>query len=235
MAELQMHENDRSTLERLLQIPMRMTKIPPKVEDLYFKAQRAQHNVSLGGNLSFDILMSICLIADAIELPKATPTKFGHLKEGHPLFFKANDWEWVPCTFIKVENALTHIYMVHLYGEDHQVAERDLRLEHPSDAPLAEAAATEAKVAEEKSSVDLVERLKIEWPIGKLVDVAAPGEEYWTGNIRAHGSGQFAGRVQVLPLGASKTKYKWVAFADLSEAEQPPAAAIVEEQPSLTE
>ena len=237
VANLEMHETDRDTLNRLLQIPMRMLTIPEKVCDLYFKAQRAHSHIN-PGNLPYDVLMCICLIADAIDLPKPTPTKFGHLKEGHPLFFKANDWEWVPCTFIKVQNDLTHIYLVHLYGEDHPVAEKDLRLEHPSDVPVEPPAAVtrssgqpdssvavvtqaseETKASDDKAaSIALVDRLKIAWPIGKAVDVAKPGEAFWSGTIKAHGGGQFAGRMQVLPLGET-TRYKWVSVDDITEAE----------------
>lgn len=241
-----LHDLNKSELERMLGVPIVMPCLPPEVVERCLKAQRCLGRMSIGQQLPTHFLLSICYEFE--KLPVATPTKFGHLKEGHPLFFRVNDYEFAPCTFVSVQDPLTHTYRVELWGEQRPVAENQLREHHPGDAPadvspllLAKTTKTPAPVSDEAAVAPVVEedneanrdaelvaqraqdhaeRLKAAWPKGSAVDVALPGEGFFQGTIIGHGAGSTAGRMQVRPVAEKGKSFRWVSAEYLSKTNE---------------
>lgn len=238
MADPVLHEQNRDSLQRMLGVPIRMKELPKELIEDVLRAQACAARINPGGYLGDSFLLGLAFKYE--ELPRATPTKFGHLKEGATMFFKINPYESVPCEFIRVADSLTHTYLVRLFGEVRPVGENMLSLEHPADViqdqvPAAtkkvaedteDSAETEAKRNEELKAaraVELTERLKEQWPVGRVVDVAIPGEEFFTGTILSHGTGRWAGMVHVRPSTETGNGYRRVPVSAISASELQPA------------
>lgn len=235
MALPEMHGDDREMLRLILGIPIDMLTIPDSVLQLYAKAQRAFHRSSGRGGMSRDLLMAICLQADAIKMPVEVPSKFGHLKEGTAMYFIVSKYQTEPCTFIRMLDERTQTYQIRLWNEVRPAHESQLRMDHPGDAtpkpvPQTTVAAAVAPddlvddeddedesdvvpsdeaIAADDPVVNIAERLKELWPKNRGVDVCVPGEATWSGKILGHGSGRMVGRIQVRPDDGSAA-YRWV-------------------------
>ena len=239
MTELDMHTYDRQVIRNILAIPQRRLDIPPRVLELYEQAIYAKHAVTgQPGGLSDVELRLICLMADAIELPRPVACKFGELVIGTPLYFRVSKYEVVDCQFVAVQDAAKHLYQIRLWGDiRHNIPENQLSLEDPRQKDAAEPKPTAVKPAEpppaapqplsedeaavQEQRIDLaLSKMQQRWPIGKRVDCCPPGAAALVGTIQGYDR---HGNVQVHPENAPAESIVWVAADDLFAAEPAPA------------
>lgn len=232
MADPVLNEQNRESLQRMLNVPIRMKELPQALIEDVMRAQACAHRINPGGYLGDSFLLGLAYKYE--ELPKATPTKFGNLKEEHPMFFRINPYESVPCQFIRVADSLTHTYFVRLFGEVRPVGENQLSLEHPGDVIQDQVAAeakepTDTKDAESEAERDAEllaqrieaaqEKLKAAFPKDKAVDCSIPGEEFFQGVVIGHGNGRWAGTINVRPSGEKGNGYRRVPVEHVSASE----------------
>ena len=197
MLESEMHDADRRILNAVLRIPQTRLHMPEQVLNLYEKAQYARHATGGQGSLPEAVLMCICLIADAIELPQATPTKFGKLAVGTKMFLRVTAWEVVPVEFVGVKDPISKTYTISFCGELRTVNEQQLSLTDPRQASkpvpvtqkpveAVEQVATEADDALAQQRSDALNRVKARWTVGKRVDACPPSQSAFTGTIVGH-------------------------------------------------
>jgi len=84
------------------------------------------------------------------------------------------------------------------------------------------AAAKKAKAEQEKAQADLQqqaqEALEKQWPKGKTVDCAIPGEAFFVGTVQMVGTKHpYLGRLRVIPKDRSLGSYRWVPAQFASE------------------
>ncbi len=228
-----LHENNRTAIERMLGIPMKLKAIPPEVVERVLKAQKCMSRVSLSESLPEHTLLLLCY--DFEMVPKAVPTKYGHLRDGETIYFKVNEYEWQPCQYLGVCDPQMHTYHIHIWGENRTAPENMLRESHPGDVAVEaelqkpdigvqKAVASDTETEEDRDEelaaqrlLDLSDRLKEAWPKTSAVDCAIPAEPFFQGTVIGHGTGKYAGQLQVRPLKETGKGYRWVSAEHISK------------------
>lgn len=229
MAVPMLHETNKEEIQRMLGVPMRMKEIPPVVVERVLKAQQCIARLNQSTQLPAHTLLLLCY--DQEVTPQPTKTKYGHLKEGTTVYFKVNEYEWQPCTFLAVADPQMHTYHIHIWGENRTAPENMLRESHPADvteadiqAPAAEAkseATTEEGRDEDLEAqriADACDKLKEAFPKDTQVDVAIPGEAFFQGTVCGHGTPKNQpGKLQVRPSTETGKGFRWVAASNVTK------------------
>lgn len=231
------HGQNLESLQRMLGVPIRLKAVPPVVIERVLKAQKCMSRISLSEALPEYVLLTLCY--DFEEVPKAVPTKYGHLKDGDTIYFKVNEFEWQPCTYQGVADPQMHTYHVFIWGENRTAPENMLRESHPGDVPVEpevpvkaespKAVASDTETEEDRDeelqaqrALEVAERIKQQYPVGRVVDVAIPGEEFFTGTVLSHGTGRWVGMINVRPSTETGTGYRRVPASAVTTSQMQP-------------
>jgi hypothetical protein len=188
-----MNGNDRQIIHRALGIPMRRLDIPQKILDLYEKAMYVRNvNSQTGGSLPDGVLMTILMVcSDCIELPTAKPTKYGHLPTGTKMWFQESVWLIIEVEFVCIKDPVGRTYSVKYAGGLRTVGEAQLFLEDPRqkttvpvpEKPAVAAVAPEDDPALAAKRLDILNKIKARWTLGKPVEACAPSTAAFTGTV----------------------------------------------------
>lgn len=233
MTEREMHSNDLDLIRRILGIPQKLAHVPQEVVNLYEKLQYAKYACSQPGALSDVELRLICLMADAIELPKPVECAFREVVVGTTMWFRVNKYEVVECQYAGVHDANKRLYKIRLWGDIHDnIREGDLFLEDPRakavEAPkaahvdksgeheVAPPQTDDEKAAKEQRIDAAMKKLAERWPVGTKVDYCPPGEPAMFGVVAGYARN---GDVKLQPENAPEGTFAWVSAADLYDAD----------------